>query len=53
MKAPVAPKTLGTFSLTWKVPKGKSTLRAKFGPLLISGVTRPVGFSKTMTVTGK
>jgi len=42
-----------TYSYSWKVTKGKSQLRTKFGPLTISGVTRPVGYSKTITVTGK
>jgi hypothetical protein len=43
----------GTYSFKWKVPKGKSTLRSKFGPYTFSGVTRPAGFSKTVVVTGK
>jgi hypothetical protein len=46
-------KANSAFSLSWKVPKGKSTLRAKFGPHTYKGVTRPVSFSKTVAVTGK
>jgi predicted CXXCH cytochrome family protein len=51
--AAVAPSTDGTYTYKWKVPKGATTLRAKFGPYTFSGVTRPVGYSKTVKVTGK
>jgi hypothetical protein len=47
------PNPDGTYSFTWKVTKGKATLRAKFGPYTFSGITRPVGYSKTVAVTGK
>jgi hypothetical protein len=47
------PNPDGTYSGKWKVTKGKCTLRAKFGPYTFSGITRPVGYSKTVAVTGK
>ena len=46
-------KTNATYKHSWRVRNGRTVLRAKFGPLTISGVRRPAGRSNAITVTGR